>query len=671
MIGWREKLALLALAAMFWWPGALALWVGPDSHPWLRNASLMGVVKRPPASPLSWDALREHRWQSWFEDQAVHELPGREAVIRVTNEAHFRLFRQTATLNTLSVGREDALYETGYLGEYAFNRAPPVAEFMDELEAVQKRLRSLGVGFVVVMSPSKAAVVPELAPPGWEARFRPGVRQGVQFVEEARRRGIALVDGHTLTLRARAPGEPPVFPLGGTHWGEKGSYETTRAVVQALREQNLPLRELTCDPPVLHENPVGEDADLVNLMNLVFPWKYPCFRVTVRSEVIPAERQLKLTLVGASFSYALQRHLLASGQFAEIQHVLHRPSKRFWYGGDGAGAVDRPLAVDREVLAADCLVLEINEAGLWSPGLLGDICRQILVDRGPDWQPPAFQYSSFVPQMTPQELTAEKPQALIRLLVPPAAGGDLQLHLTMEPKVAQHVSVLGREGALAYWDLPAGPHELTIPVPARLVGPDGRLAIQIQAGGHLVLHALAGQPPPPPGHWVGIGPGRALGFGPRGLDRRALAGFSVPEAAVCWTDGSVAEVGLQVPPGRAGALSFHVGAYLHPRTLPAQRVRVYGNGRLLAVWSIARRELEWRRVDFPAKVLEPNGRLTLRFELLTTCSPVEAGEGGDPRQLGLLFESVRLEGGSSGGHAPAAGSSRPSRSPAKRKGKRG
>lgn len=636
---WRDRLAVLALAAMFCWPWALALTLGPNSHPWLLNRTLAGVVRRPSEPPLTWPALREHRWQAWFEDQVVHRLPGREAIVRLTNEAHFRLYGQPATLNTLSVGRGDALFETGYLTDYAFNRAAPDPGLLDLLQRTQEGLRSRGVGFVVVLSPSKAALMPEWAPAGWEARLRPGRREAERFVEEALRRGIALVDGHAITVAVRRPGEPPVFPLGGTHWGDKASFETSRAVVAALREQNLPVRELACDPPVRHENPAGDDADLVGLMNLVFPWHYPCWSVNVRPEVIPEDRRLTLTVVGGSFSAALQRHLASSGQFAEVRHFQHR------------------LPANLDVLTADCVVFEINEAGLARHVLLADVCRQLLRDRTtPDL------HSSF----QPQELTASRPQATLQLRVP---TGELRLALTVQASQPQTVRVLGREGLLSQRALPAGLQEVAFSAPS---SPRGRLFLQVQSHGadlsrKLLLREVRVQPSA--GFWWPTGEGQLVSFGSRSLDR-ALRGFSPAEGTLRWTEQPLAEVSLQVPL-RDQVLDFRVAPYLHPRFLPAQRVRVYGNGVLLTVWGFQDRATGWRRVAVPARVLGPGGRLTVRFELASTCSPAEAGEGADARQLGLLFEAVRLGGGSGGGRAPAADSSRAPQRPARHTGRRG
>src|SRR5262245_34444239 len=66
----------------------------PDA-PWLRNATLKGVVPPPVPPKLSMNRFRSGEWQKAVERQFNEGFAGRELVTRVTHEAYFRLLRTT------------------------------------------------------------------------------------------------------------------------------------------------------------------------------------------------------------------------------------------------------------------------------------------------------------------------------------------------------------------------------------------------------------------------------------------------------------------------------------------------------------------------------------------------------------------------------------------------
>jgi hypothetical protein len=136
--------------------------------------------------------------------------------------------------------------------------------------------------------------------------------------------------------------------------------------------------------------------------------------------------------------------------------------------------------------------------------------------------------------------------------------------------------------------------------------------------------------------------GSALDFSATGNARRFFtSGWSEPEPEYCWTNGSVAELNLPVPPleGTDLILTAQLSAHVSTRTT-AQLARISVNGALTGQWLVRGPGLH--HVIVFERHFAGRDRLQLQFELPRAFSPQAHGLSADPRVLGLAFRSLTL-----------------------------
>lgn len=382
MIG--ERTLISAIALIFFLPLPLAIVANNQqhfqgvpllSHPWLANRTLFGTTVAAPDISFSWPALLAGTFQKSKADRFGESFPGREAFIRWTSETWFRLFREPASLtSTVAIGPRGALFEKNYLHEYFIQRTPQSAlvPWVKNLRRLQDSCRNSGIGFLVLITPSKASFYAEETPFAWRRWHDPRPRGYAQIVELFQENGIFFVDAPALLAAERSTHPPlaPFFPKGGTHWNSRAVFVVAHALQSGWRAQGQPLEPLRLDESRLTWQPRGEDYDLPLLLNLVSTLSYPSEELSVHQVSKPASAQLRMAIIGDSFSWQLARMLSTSGQFSEIDvHFYYRLYQSRVAGGEiTRGPNGPPQDFGREIFGADCLLLEFNEAAVPLPG---------------------------------------------------------------------------------------------------------------------------------------------------------------------------------------------------------------------------------------------------------------------------------------------------------------
>lgn len=138
---------------------------------------------------------------------------------------------------------------------------------------------------------------------------------------------------------------------------------------------------------------------------------------------------------------------------------------------------------------------------------------------------------------------------------------------------------------------------------------------------------------------------RALGFGRNGDGLPYLqGGWSEPGDGATWSQEPSATLVFHVTPTANDLqIALEVMPYL-PAAYPMLDVKVRLNGKVLADWvfergraspdTMLRIPLAWRPAD---------GNMALTFNFDKPRSPLQSGESADPRTLGLLLHSVRIQ----------------------------
>src|SRR3954452_22805129 len=168
-------------------PG-LAIRIGPK---------LGGVTREAPVE-LSWSALRDGSFQKAVSSRVTDAMPIRPLLIRINNEIRFELFGELTAPQVVR-GAKGQLIERSYLEEYCGRTegqgAALAADIIPKLKDIQDFYRARGAVFVYMVTPSKAAHLPEYFVDRVPCPSTPAARAELvpQYVGLLRQAGIDVV----------------------------------------------------------------------------------------------------------------------------------------------------------------------------------------------------------------------------------------------------------------------------------------------------------------------------------------------------------------------------------------------------------------------------------------------------------------------------------------------
>src|SRR6195952_31111 len=154
-------LLLLVLPLASAWNLAVA-----PTHPSLaiRIGPKLGGVPRDAPVILSWSSLRDGSFQKAVASRVTDAMAVRPLLIRINNEIRFELFGELTAPQVVR-GAKGQLIERSYLEEYCARTegqgATLAADIIPKLKDIQKFYRARGGVFVYLVTPSKAAHLPE------------------------------------------------------------------------------------------------------------------------------------------------------------------------------------------------------------------------------------------------------------------------------------------------------------------------------------------------------------------------------------------------------------------------------------------------------------------------------------------------------------------------------
>jgi alginate O-acetyltransferase complex protein AlgJ len=367
------RLALCGLLLLL--PLAIAwnLAVAP-SHPSLAikiGPKLGGVTFEVPVI-LSWSSLRDGSFQKAVASRVTDAMPIRPLLIRLNNEIRFALFGELTAPHVFR-GAKGQLIERSYLDEYCSRTegmgATFAADILPKLTDIQNYYRAHGGIFIYVVSPSKAAHMPEYFVDRLPCPSTPAARTQLvtQYVGALKQGGIDVVDTASLIHSLRGRYEVDLFPQGGVHWNDIGGAQAVSAMVAEINRQGS--HEIV--PPftftyVLSGVTSGADRELVDLLNVFFP---PLGYLTPKVKFSPSAscldhpaRSLDVAMVGSSFGHLLARVLIEDSCLAGLNFYYYAKLGRF--GGTPYRELQRELgdADLARLRQAKIMILEENES---------------------------------------------------------------------------------------------------------------------------------------------------------------------------------------------------------------------------------------------------------------------------------------------------------------------
>ena len=369
-----EKTLVALIILFFTMPLLLTALLSLDSSHrlharWLRNESLSGMQLASPAIPFSWRNVISGKYQEQLGMEFNKGFMGRECLIRLGCEAWYRVFKQSA-LNTahIHVGRHSNLFEEAYVREYCIERKPAaeLAPLLTQLKQFQDVCERRGIRFALVLTPSKAALLPEALPANWLARMDARPRGYDLFAPLLKQYGVRYVDGHAISEGVKRSGLAPVFPKGGIHWGDEAALLTSEAI---LKELNAGENESIGHVRASME-PSYTDQDLAMLMNLAIPWTFLVARGNITRGEVPPEHQQSIVIVGGSFMWKMAEFLSKTAIFFQVDcFYYYKKWKTCFF--DGVPQKIReptgPVNFASEVFASQNIVVELNESMINNP----------------------------------------------------------------------------------------------------------------------------------------------------------------------------------------------------------------------------------------------------------------------------------------------------------------
>jgi hypothetical protein len=682
--------------------------VPPAWMAWLqeRNIDLGGMQLARPAVVSSLPNVLNGSYQREFASGFDREFIPRGVFIRLICELDFQLFRTTPLKKSthVIVGNEGWLYERVYVWEYHHERAPQnrIAGLVKRIGNFYQHCQNRGIGMSFVLAPSKAAVFPEYIPPAWRKTYDERPRGYDFLMESLRPSGIPYVDGHALMMEAKDTSPAPIFPKGGTHWSGYGAWITNAALVETLRKQGKALSPLRYENIQVLDVPLGWnavpktlDADLFNLLNLIIPWHYPIAWPIIKRVPTNEDAKLTLAMVGGSFTGYLAEQLNASGQFAEINcYGYYKGTKTTYFAGGSKfypaewrkiASPVTSLDVEHEILAADCVILELNEELVNRQNHLTRLFddAKLLVDR--PWHPkPKFLYESYKEytlgtdiRLILEDAAAITPylsgffwpeptgtwtngyEAAVRLIItPPDTDLVLDADALSFGGTEQYAEVFANETLVGKWRFPLPPpgHQRAV-IPKEAIGKSGRLVLHFMIPEPRSMRQIGAQADDRP---LGVAISRirisTAQSEHEGYLKYTLGtdiwmklenastimpyvdGFYSPEPTGTWTAGKEAIIRLVGLPQEADlvidadALTFGDSP---------QYAEVFANKTLVGKWRFPTPGGHQKAV-IPKEAIGADGRLVLRFAIPEPRSIRQLGGGPDDRQIALAFSRLRI-----------------------------
>ncbi len=332
---------------------------------------LGGVTYDTPVS-LSWSSLRDGSFQKAVTSRVTDAMPIRPLLIRINNEIRFELFGELTAPQVVR-GAHGQLIERSYLEEYCARTegmgAAFAANIIPKLRDIQDYYESHGGIFVYMISPSKAAHLPEYFVDRVPCPSTPAARAQLvpQYVDALKRAGINVVDTASLIHSLKGRYEVELFPQGGVHWNDIGGARAVSALVEEINRRAG--REIV--PPytftyTLSGVTSGADRELIDLLNVFFP---PLGYLTPKVKFSFSEacadhpaRQLDAAMVGSSFGHLPARILIEDNCLLGLNFYYYATLGRF--GGVPFRELQRNLAdadLDR-LRDARIMIVEENES---------------------------------------------------------------------------------------------------------------------------------------------------------------------------------------------------------------------------------------------------------------------------------------------------------------------
>ena len=351
----------------------------------LVGPTLGGVTDEKPVI-ISWPSIHDGHFQKAVASRLTEAFALRPILIRINNEVRMELFGELTAPHVVR-GAKGQLIERSYLNDYCSRTEGMGAELaarnIAKLLDIQNYYRRRGGLFVYVLSPSKAAHLPEYFVDRVPCPSTPAARTEFvgQYVAALKQAGVNVLDTATLIHSLKGSYDFDLFPQGGVHWNDVGGARAVSALVDEINRQAG--REIVPSFTFTYtlSSAAGADRELVDLLNVFFPplaYLTPKVKYTTAASCAdhPA-RLLDVAMVGSSFGHLPANILIQHNCLARLNFYYYARLGRF--GGVPYHELQRNLgeAELRPLRDARIMILEENESFAARAGYV-DILRDVV-----------------------------------------------------------------------------------------------------------------------------------------------------------------------------------------------------------------------------------------------------------------------------------------------------
>ncbi len=329
--------------------------------------ALSGVTEAAPFPALTMSGLLDGTLQETLNTYYSENLPGRDLMIKIRNQAIFSLYSKSPN-NNIIIGKDKVLFEKEYILKYEKYYPPVTSEFTEDLcaklTAIQEKLEARGKEMYLFITPTKVryyeAYVPEIYVQANRFPDSPGNYE--QFTETLKQYPLHVYDSIPYIDELAPTADYPLFHRTGTHWSQVLSAEVAADFVRYLNEESMySFPEITITYHSVAE-PIYPDADIFDSLNLLSP-PYDKNYLQADWQFHPRkEERPNLLCRGGSFMGQTLVPLINHGFFGQDTYientlVTHYPFSQFTPFSDYS-----EIDLKKEIDQADIIIFEVNEA---------------------------------------------------------------------------------------------------------------------------------------------------------------------------------------------------------------------------------------------------------------------------------------------------------------------
>lgn len=342
-------------------------------YAFVAERRLMGVESKESFPKTSFSSFWKGEYQEGLERWFSENIGFRNALVRTDNQLNYSVFGTVSSSyrSPMVVGKDNYLYERLYIDSLNAEPRIPMAklrEIASSLELLQQRLKNRKIGFLVLLSPSKAATYPEFIPKAqrkWEKNVSRDYDNFVALLEE---REVNYFDGPALVRRLKSESKYPVFSKGGTHWSGFASCYVASGIIKSL--ENILGRSfinINCEPVLERTTAAPYDKDLALLLNIwsLKPFSEQRLGYPQSSGVkLQSSTRPNVVIVGDSFLWTVLNYF-------DKHRIFKNRAFYYYFKTNYSYPKGVKVPIDREALdwenyvfSKDAIIVEINEAAI-------------------------------------------------------------------------------------------------------------------------------------------------------------------------------------------------------------------------------------------------------------------------------------------------------------------